>query len=136
MQRNTKRLVQILVICCLTLPWSYCDDVTAEREEAGYYLCKVTAYTPWDAGCSGLTAWRQKDVRESQLPGAAVDRRAIPYGTTIFVPEYGWTICDDTGSAMRTSWRRDGLIHIDVRVYSTVQARAWGVKWLWVKIPR
>ena len=70
--------------------------------------------------------------------GYAVDPRAIPYGTPIFVPGYWDSInrnnnfvpqmmpkTDDTGGAMRQSWRK-GILHIDVRYRTHSAALRWG----------
>lgn len=91
---------------------------------------KVTAYDPSEISCGkfadGLTsilhnAWR--------LDGCAVAPAAIPYGTLVYIPQVGARVADDTGAAMKKSWRH-GIYHIDVRFTYPYQARQWGVKWL------
>ena len=96
---------------------------------------KVTAYEPSRRSCGkfangktsvGQNAWR--------MDGVATDPRAIPYGTVCVIPGVGVRKVDDTGSAMRRSWRRHRRFHIDVRMTYFYQARRWGVKYLDVKL--
>ncbi len=68
------------------------------------------------------------------MDGVAADPRAIPYGTYCVVPGVGGKTVDDTGGAMRQSWRSNGRYHIDVRVPYYGQAKRWGVKYLDVKL--
>lgn len=94
----------------------------------------VTAYCPCARCCGrhangrtsiGTTAWR---------PGMAADPRAVPYGTLVEVPGYGTYPIDDTGGAMRQSWRRRGVIHIDIRMTYHWQAREWGRRYMTIRI--
>ena len=109
-----------------------------------WVLAKVTAYTPWDAidkdsGFQDGFTSTMKDTREHPY-GIAADPSAIPYGTKIYVPGYYESILnnkttkpvdmpevDDTGGAMRKSWR-SGVLHLDVRYRTTEAARNWGSK--------
>ncbi len=97
---------------------------------------KVTAYDPSYRCCgpfadgktaTGRNAWR--------TDGCAVDPRAIPYGTMVYIPGVGFRVADDTGIAMKRSWRR-GVYHVDVRMTYHYQARRWGVKYLKVDLYR
>ncbi|MBN2713507.1 MAG: 3D domain-containing protein, partial [Planctomycetes bacterium] len=74
---------------------------------------------------TGTSAWTR---------GLAADPSAIPYGTYVFVPGYGYASVDDTGGAMRRVWRTKGMIHIDLRMNYHWQARQWGRKVLKVKV--
>ena len=98
---------------------------------------KVTAYDPSRRSC-GRFADGKTSIGESAwvLDGVASDPTAIPYGTYVVIPGVGGRIVDDTGSAMRTSWRRHKRFHLDVRVTYPYQARRWGVKYLDVKLYR
>lgn len=96
---------------------------------------KVTAYEPGRRSCGkfangktsiGHNAWN--------MDGVATDPKAIPYGVYCDVPGIGIREVDDTGSAMRKSWRRYGRYHIDVRMPYYYQAKRWGVKYLDVKL--
>lgn len=106
----------------------------------------VTAYTPFDAidsrsgfqdGYTSIMVNTQSG-NPNHMYGIAADPRVLPYGTEIYVPGY-WealqrnkvskptrmTRVDDTGGAMRRSWRRYGVIHIDLRFRTTRGARNW-----------
>ena len=61
------------------------------------------------------------------MNGCAAYPSAIPYGRIVFIEGAGFKIVDDTGAAMRNSWRR-GSYHIDLRMTYVYQARKWGVK--------
>jgi 3D (Asp-Asp-Asp) domain-containing protein len=111
---------------------------------------KVTAYTPWDAidkhsGYQDGYTSTMKDTRKNPY-GIAADPRVIPYGTKVYVPNYfesllrnkssrptTMTIVDDTGGAMRRSWR-NGIIHIDVRYRTSRAAKKWGTRWMYIFI--
>lgn len=93
----------------------------------------VTAYCPCARCCrrmtgitaSGGSAWTK---------GIASDWRAIPEGTFVEIEGYGKFTIDDTGGAMRRSWRKRGILHLDVRMTYHWEARDWGEQWLYVKI--
>lgn len=98
---------------------------------------KVTAYCPCSKCCGKWSQWKKTATgRSAEEPGVAVDPLAIPYGSLVEVPGVGRRLADDTGGAMRTSWRRMGVVHIDVRMRTHEEARAWGVRWLAVTIYR
>jgi len=96
---------------------------------------KVTAYEP-SARCCGPYANGRTSIGQNAwvMDGVAADPIAIPYGTYCLVPGVGGKTVDDTGSAMRESWRSNGRYHIDVRVPYYSQAKRWGVKYLDVKL--
>jgi 3D (Asp-Asp-Asp) domain-containing protein len=94
----------------------------------------VTAYCPC-ARCCGTQSPGITSIGKSAWgPGLAADPIYLEYGTRVFVPEYGQSVVDDTGGAMRRHWRRDGILHIDVRMTYHYEARQWGKKYIKVKI--
>ena len=58
---------------------------------------EATAYTPYDAGVSGITANGNR-MRRGLV---AVDTRVIPFGTRLYIEGYGFAVADDTGGAIR-----------------------------------
>lgn len=122
-----------ILLLCLA---ASCHAVMYER------LALVTAYSPSIEGGGAGTGITSTGMPTSMRPhGAAVDPRAIPYGSVISVPGYRqeperggpfWH-CDDTGAALRNDWDK-GVLHIDVRMRTVWSARQWGVRWLTVTI--
>jgi 3D (Asp-Asp-Asp) domain-containing protein len=98
---------------------------------------KVTAYDPSRLSC-GKFADGKTSIGQNAwvMDGVASDPTAIPYGTYVVIPGVGGKIVDDTGRAMRNSWRKHGRYHLDLRVTYPYQARRWGVKYLDVKLYR
>ncbi len=78
---------------------------------------KVTAYTPYDAGCNGITATGTK----AGYGTVAVDPRVIPLGSKVYVPGYGTAIAADTGGAIKGN-------RVDVCYATKGEAFGWGVK--------
>lgn len=86
---------------------------------------KVTAYTPYDAGCNGVTATGAA-AKEGVI---AVDPSVIPLGTKVYIPGYGVAVAADTGGAIKGN-------RIDVCFSTKADAYNWGVKNLSVYILR
>lgn len=104
--------------------------------DAGYrsVTAKVTAYCPCSRCCGAFSDGKTATMTDASTPGAAVAWGAIPRKSSLYVPGYGWTVADDTGGAMRQSWKR-GIIHIDLRFSTHQEALNWGVQELSVLIP-
>ena len=85
---------------------------------------EVTAYSPLDDQ-NGLNADENPEVTATMTPSrvgvVAVNPEVIPYGTVMYIPDYGWGIAEDTGSAMR---ERDDLIDVMMMTYK--EAKEWG----------
>jgi 3D (Asp-Asp-Asp) domain-containing protein len=94
----------------------------------------VTAYCPCEK-CCGF--WAHKGLtstgKSAWTEGAAADPLLLPYGTQVFIPDYGITEIDDTGGAMRSA-RKRGVLHIDVRMTYHYEARQWGSRYLYIRI--
>ncbi len=107
--------------------WVYWKTVTA----------RVTAYDPSYRCCGDSADGKTSTMTNAwKLNGIAVDPDAIPYGTLANIQGIGLRVADDTGAAMRRSWQREGVFHIDVRLKYFYQARNWGVKVLQVPLFR
>lgn len=78
---------------------------------------KVTAYTPYDAGCNGITA----TGRKAGYGIVAVDPKVIPLGTKVYIPGYGVGLAADTGGAIKGN-------RVDVCYVTKSEAFTWGVK--------
>lgn len=94
----------------------------------------VTAYCPCSRCCGRGSPGITSTGRSAWKPGIAADPQAITYGTRIDVPGYGLHVVDDTGGAMRRSWRVGGRLHLDIRMNYHWQARDWGKRLLKVKV--
>lgn len=78
---------------------------------------RVTAYTPTDPGCTGVTATGTK----AGFGTIAVDPSVIPLGSTVYVPGYGVGVALDTGGAI--------IGHsVDVCYEAKSAALEWGVR--------
>ncbi len=78
---------------------------------------RVTAYTPFDPGCTGITA-TGTTARHGVV---AVDPSVIPLGTKVYVSGYGIAIAEDTGGAIKGN-------RLDVCFSSREAALEWGVR--------
>lgn len=98
-------------------------------------LAKVTAYEPSEVSCGKSADGRTSIMMNAyELTGIAADPLALPYGTVLYIPGAGYKTVDDTGSAMKKSWRQKKEVHIDLRFLTVKEAREWGVKYLEVEI--
>lgn len=106
------------------------DDNGWYREE----VALVTAYCPCAKCCGTQSPGITSTGKNAWTPGLAADPLYLPYDTRVFVQGYGLSVVDDTGGAMRRHWRRDGLLHIDLRMTYHYEAQQWGRHYLKVKI--
>lgn len=108
-----------------------------KRDENGPYreaFATVTAYCPCERCCGPMAAGITSLGKNAWSRGLAADPRCLSYGTRVYVPGYGVSVVDDTGGAMRRSWRRRGRMHIDIRLAYHWQARQWGRRFLVVRV--
>jgi len=103
------------------------DSLHQEIQNLRTIPAVVTSYAPldpnavegWDyAGDPSITSTGQTVGHHI----AAVCPERIPYGTRLYVPDYGEVVAGDTGATMRNSDR----IWIDVFQDTKAQARSWG----------
>jgi 3D (Asp-Asp-Asp) domain-containing protein len=78
---------------------------------------KATGYTPYDAGCNGITA----TGTQAKKGVIAVDPNVIPLGTKVYIPGYGKAIAEDVGGAIKGN-------KIDLCYTSKAEAFGWGVR--------
>lgn len=106
-------------------------DTVGRYREA---FATVTAYCPCQRCCGELARGITSIGKTAWSRGLAADPRCLSYGTRVYVPGYGVSAIDDTGGAMRQSWRRRGRMHIDVRMTYHWEARQWGRRFLVVRV--
>jgi len=96
----------------------------------------ATAYTPWDPGCSGISAINHRIVAYSIPEGwgiVAVDRSVLSLGTRVYVPGYGYAIAADTGGAIDGA-RIDVCYWVGGSAVARRTALAWGSRTLTITI--
>jgi len=103
-------------------PAGYEYAFTSRTKTTAYCKCRV---------CCGTSANGRTSIgdRARIINGVAADPRAIPYRSKVYIEGVGFKEVDDTGSAMRRSWRR-GIYHLDIRFSSHSQAKRYGTKWI------
>ena len=77
----------------------------------------ATGYTPYDEGCTGITATGAKATKGI----IAADTRVLPFGTKIYVPGYGVGVVADRGGAIKGN-------RIDLCYDGLQDALNWGVR--------
>ncbi len=77
----------------------------------------VTGYTPWDEGCTGITA----SGKVADFGMIAADTKILPFGTRIYVPGYGIGVVEDRGGAIKGN-------RLDLCYMSLTEAFKWGVR--------
>jgi 3D (Asp-Asp-Asp) domain-containing protein len=112
------------------------DGIPAGYKHWKTVTATVTAYTPYRSCCGRWADGRTSTMKRSRNElGCAADPRAVPYGTFVKIPGAGIREVDDTGRAMKRSWRR-GRYHLDVRFLRRQRALKWGRKRLRVELWR
>ncbi len=111
--------------------------VTPPPAGATWARVMTTGYCPcWR--CCGLEANGHTSINRdvSTHPfGLASDPGMMPYHTELQIPGYGQAEVDDTGGRMRQDARKD-LFHLDLRFVTHEEAQRWGVRWMWIAVPR
>jgi 3D (Asp-Asp-Asp) domain-containing protein len=92
-------------------------------------VAKVTGYTPGPESCApfadGITS-TGRNAKKTDGLAAAPD--GLPYGTLVHIPDVGFRVVDDTGSAMRKAWDNGQQTHLDLRFQELNRAKSWGVQ--------
>jgi len=108
------------------------EDKTTEVSRGGEKYIPIraiiTAYAPYDnksGMCNDGTPDTTATNTTPKRGTIAVDPKRIPYGTKLYIPEYGYGIVEDTGSALRKD--KDN-IRIDVYMDTYEEAIEWGKK--------
>lgn len=91
------------------------------------FYVEATAYTPYCAGCSGISAVGVNLRANPDLKLIAVDPRVIPLGSKVWVEGYGYAVAGDTGGAIKGN-------KIDILVPTKSQAYSWGRKQVRIKV--
>lgn len=91
------------------------------------FYVEATAYTPYCAGCSGISAAGVNLRANPDMKLIAVDPRVIPLGTKVWVEGYGYAVAGDTGGAIKGN-------KIDILVQSKSEAYSWGRKKVRIKV--
>lgn len=92
------------------------------------FYVEATAYTAYCKGCSGITKWKEINLRKNpHLKIIAVDPKLIPLGSKVYVEGYGYAIAADTGGGI------DGY-EIDIFMPNEKHALEWGRRMVKVKI--
>lgn len=91
------------------------------------FYVEATAYTPYCAGCSGISAAGINLRNNPDLKIVAVDPRIVPLGSKVWVEGYGYAVAGDTGGAIKGN-------KIDILVQSKSQANSWGRKKVRMKV--
>lgn len=110
------------------------EQVKKNREKYREMWAIVTAYCPCSRCCGRGAQGQTSQGTSAWKPGIAADPQALDYGTKVYVPGYGTFRVDDTGGAMRRSWRRNGQLHVDIRLTYHWQAREWGHRTMKIRV--
>ena len=100
---------------------------SAEPTGGREFYVSATAYTPFCAGCSGITATGLNVKANPNMKVVAVDPNVIPLGSKVWVEGYGYAVAGDTGGAIKGN-------KIDLLVPTTAQAKSWGRRTVKIKV--
>ena len=102
------------------------DNSSAPSSGTEFYVT-ATAYTPYCAGCSGVTATGVNLRANPGMKLIAVDPSIIPLGSKVWVEGYGYAIAGDTGGSIKGN-------KIDVLFSTKEEAYSWGRKKVRIKV--
>lgn len=93
-----------------------CDVINGIKFKSAMKVV-ATGYTPYDEGCTGITA----SGKVAKFGMIAADTKVLPFGTKIYVPGYGYGVVEDRGGAIKGN-------RIDLCYENLQDALNWGVK--------
>jgi len=83
----------------------------------------VSAYCPKKCCCGKFADGKTATMKDAYTRGVAVDTRIIPFGTKLYIPDYGYATADDVGGSIKKN-------KLDVRFKTHREARCFGRKHL------
>ena len=89
------------------------EAATANKE----IVCSATAYAAGTMTASGIKSVRN----ENGISTVAVDPRMIPYGTYLYIEDYGYAVAADTGTAIKGN-------KVDLYFNSYKESCDWGLR--------
>lgn len=104
--------------------------VASKETNKGYRELTVSAtgYTAYCEGCTGLTKWKEMNLRKNPgLKVIAVDPAVIPLGSKVYVEGYGDAVAADIGGAINGH-------EVDLFYPQKKDADAWGVRTVKMKV--
>jgi 3D (Asp-Asp-Asp) domain-containing protein len=96
---------------------------------------KVTACSPQDP--IDLEYYRVHGYEGAKTRAVAANRKQLPKGTRLSIPGYHGgdkVVVDSGGGVIINRAARRGIIQIDVKFKTYKEAKAWGSRWLDVKV--
>lgn len=85
-----------------TKPILQVEKTASVPQPRGQHLTVVaTAYTPFEPGMTSGTGLAYDGRPAIPFKTLAVDPKVIPLGSRVFIPQYGWFLAHDTGSAIK-----------------------------------
>jgi 3D (Asp-Asp-Asp) domain-containing protein len=105
-------------VCFAGRAYRQVGDLYVDDDGVAWKALRVTttAYVPVAEQCDSDPEHTATGTLAQTTYGVAADPRALPYGTQLRIPGYGDVTVDDTGSRMVRSWRKKGLVHLDLRI--------------------
>ncbi|WP_198135371.1 3D domain-containing protein [Alkaliphilus metalliredigens] len=109
-------------------------ELQEQIERLEVIRAKVTAYSPSDDR-NGINADANPSITSTgKTPGkiyAAADPKRLPYGTKIYIPNFGEVEIQDTGGALRNDKKN---VRIDIFKETYEGAIAWGIQDLDIRL--
>jgi 3D (Asp-Asp-Asp) domain-containing protein len=98
-----------------------------KNPKARHMMAEISAYLPMDPEQSSMTGLARDGNPAIPFQTIAVDPRVIPFYSWVYVPNVGWFIAHDTGSAIKGN-------KMDICVDNYTWAMKWGRRTLEVVV--